>query len=262
MCAARFITRLDVPYDEVSGESAASDDAAFETTVSKDELDASADDLSPEALVAQRRAHRLLSMSLLQLTAAVGALLSFRAPWYRVTLEAPQVVGSDGVIHTLPSITAQANAFAVIAAGSVSPYCPAVPHAAGWPIPVLAVLAATLLAVLAAWLRSPLLAGASLFAGIQAFRHLSVLHAAVLGGPAGCMVGDVEVTAARAFATIGVSAVLLLSGLLLWQIMQVRTSERKAKLARGETVPPTLLEMVQTRVIGVAGAVVAEAQRR
>lgn len=201
-------------------------------------------------------------MSVLHLSAATLTLLSFWGTWYEVSLAAPRVVSASGAIVTLPDVTARANAFEVVMSASSSPYCPAMPSMSGWPIPAVAVVTAALLALLAAWLRSPLLAGVSVFSALQGFRHLGVLHDAVLTGPAGCALPNVSVGVARSAAVAGATAVLLLSGLILWQIMKVRSAERAAKVARGEEVAPTLIEMVQSRVIGIAGAVAAEAQRR
>jgi hypothetical protein len=212
--------------------------------------------------VATGRARRLLSMSLLQLVVAALTVAAFAAPWYTVTLEAPRVVAADGTVHQLSTVVASASAFVAVSAASTSPHCPPVPAAYGLPIPVVAVLAAALLGLLAGVLRSPVLAAGAVFAALQGFRHLAVLHAAVVAGPAGCLPGELSVGVGRSVAVAGTFAVLLLTGLGLWQVVQVRNAEKAAKLARGETVPPSLIELVQNRVIGLAGAVVAEAQRR
>lgn len=209
------------------------------------------------------RARRLVAMSLLLLMASVGTVFAFSATWYQVTIPAGTVVmGADGAAVSIPEITVAVDAFTAVAEGSSSPFCPVVPHAAGFPVAAVAVVIAGVLGVVASLLRSPLLAFLSLFSSVQGFRHLGILHAAVAEGPAGCLIGDLSVGFGRSAAVFGMSAIIVLTALIAFQIWKVRSAERSAKIAAGESVPPTLVELVQSRVVGIAGAVVAESQRR
>jgi hypothetical protein len=210
----------------------------------------------------RRRARRLTLVTVAQVAALAGAFASMALPWYKVQVSATQLLLHDGRLVTIGATQVQASGFDVVLNGSTSPHCPATPLMWGLPVPLAFATVTVVLAVIAVVLRSIIAASAGVVTALQAVRHLGMLHDSVVGGPEGCLIGELSTAIGRPLFLITLTTVVTLSALTLLQLWLLRSTERKAKIAAGESVPPTLVAMLQSRIVGVAAAVVAEAQRR
>lgn len=210
----------------------------------------------------KRRARRLNMMAGVQAVAFAAAWASMALPWYQANIPASTVMTASGQLVAIGPATVAASGFDVVANGSTTPFCPAAPVLWSMPMPLAFAAFSVALVALAVLLRSALSAAAGVIAALQAVRHLGVLHASVVGGPAGCMLGQLDTAFGRPLFIVALTVVVTLSALTLAQLWLLRAAEKRAKIAAGEPVPPTLVEMIQGRLVGVAAAVVAEAQRR
>jgi hypothetical protein len=210
----------------------------------------------------QRRARRLTTMAATQAVALVGAFAAMAMPWYKVSVAATQVMTEGGQLIAIAGAQVAASGFDLVHNGATSPYCPATPLMWGLPVPLAFAALTVALAGVAVLLRSIVAAGASVVTALQAVRHLGVLHASVTGGPDGCLIGQLETAAGRPLFIVMLTVLVTLSMLVMLQLWMLRSAEKQAKIAAGEPVPPSLVEMIQGRLVGVAAAVVAEAQRR
>lgn len=216
---------------------------------------------TPE-LRAKRRARRLLTMAAAQVAALAGAYAAMAMPWYQVSVGAMQVMTASGRLVAINPVQVSASGFDVAYNGATSPFCPATPLMWGLPVPLTLATVTVALVVVAVALRSIIAASAAVITALQAVRHLGIMHASVTQGPEGCLIGELSVQAGRPLFVIALSAVVVLSGLLTLQLWMLRSAEKQAKIAAGESVPPSLIAMIQGRLVGVAAAVVAEANRR
>jgi hypothetical protein len=208
------------------------------------------------------RARRLTMMATTQVGALVGAFAAMNLPWYRVEVPATQLMTAAGQLVNISPATVSATGFDVVRNGATSPYCPAAPMMWGLPVPLTFATLTVALIVVAVVLRSVIAGSAAVVTALQAVRHLGIMHDSVVGGPEGCMIGQIETAVGRPLFIITLTAVVTLAGLTLLQLWLLRNAEKQAKIAAGEPVPPSLVAMIQGRLVGVAAAVVAEAQRR
>jgi hypothetical protein len=205
---------------------------------------------------------RLQMMAFVLLGLAFVGVLTMKMTWYHFEFASDVII--PGTYETIPGVSASKDLtgleLPMLDMGN-APMQPEVPTGPlGVMMPLVWLLVAAGVGAGAAFLRSGLVTLGGLVAAYMAHTSLGGVRAAMTYGPGGQYVSEGQGISVFTLVLFLTAAVTVATGV---QAMVTNRHEREAKRARGEEVPPTIIEIVAalklSSVTRVLGAVVEEA---